>query len=330
MAEEEVAGAELPLDSAGAKLLRAREAAGLTQAELSAITRIPARSLAAIEAGNFAALPARMYAVGFSRTYARAVGLDEQAIVAEVRAEMAAQLPDDARRAAVTFEPGDPARVPSPQVAWLAALAAVVVLLLVYAFWRSYLAPAGALPSLLPTDQPAEGVPAAAAPVAAPAQQAAGGPVVFTALEQGVWVKFYDGAGNQLLQKELALGESYTVPSGMADVQLWTARPNALGVTIGGQAVPKLSDVQKTMKDVPVTAVALLARGAAPAVVPATTPDAAAPIRAVQRSQPAPRRTAAPATRPAAGSGDGEQAAPVPSPAATPADPVTAPPNTGL
>ena len=155
MAEDEVAGAELPLDSAGVKLLRAREAAGLTRAQLSAITRIPERSLAAIEAGDFAALPARTYAVGFSRTYARAVGLSEKDVVAAVRAELAAQAPQHDARTPVTFEPGDPARVPSSKLAWLAGLAVVVVLLGVFAFWRSYIAPAGSLPSLIPADQPA-------------------------------------------------------------------------------------------------------------------------------------------------------------------------------
>lgn len=313
MAEDEVAGAELPLDSAGAKLLRAREAAGLTRAQVAAITKIPERSLAAIEAGDFAALPARAYAVGFSRTYARAVGLNEKDLAAEVRAELLAQAPPESGRSAVTFEPGDPARVPSSKVAWLAALAAVVVLLGIYALWRSYIAPAGALPSLLPAEQPA--AVAQPMPVAAPAPQPTGGPVVFTALESGVWVKFYDGAGNQLLQKELAQGESYTVPVGMADVQLWTARPDALGITVGGQAVPKLSDVQRAMKDVPVTAAALLARGTAPVAVPAP-PSTATPVVSTQRSRPAPRRTNAPT----------QDAASVEGSAGTPSAPVVAEP----
>ena len=318
MAEDEVAGAELPLDNAGAKLARAREAAGLTRAQVAAITKIPERSLAAIEAGDYAALPARTYAVGFSRTYARAVGLNEKDVIEAVRAELSAHAPQDVSRAPVTFEPGDPARVPSSKVAWLAALAAVVVLLGVYAFWRSYIAPAGALPSLLPAEQPAAVAQPASAP--APAPQPTGGPVVFTALEQGVWVKFYDGAGNQLLQKELAQGESYTVPNGMPDVQLWTARPDALSITVGGQAVPKLSDQQRTMKDVPVTAAALLARGTVPVAAPTSAATTAAPRASVPRSRPAPRQTSTPT--PDAPAGDA--AAPAPS-APVAAEPVTEP-----
>ena len=320
MAENEVAGAELPLDSAGVKLLRGREAAGLTRAQLAAITRIPERWLVAIEAGDFAALPARTYAVGFSRTYARAVGLDEKDVIAAVRAELGAQSAHDDLRAPATFEPGDPARVPSSRLAWLAALTVVVVLLGLFAFWRSYIAPAGSLPSLLPADQPVQ--PAAPVP-AAPAPQPKDGPVVFTALANGVWVKFYDGAGNQLLQKELAQGESYTVPAGMADVKLWTARPDALGITIGGQPVAKLADSQRTMKDVPVTAAALLARGTAAAPVPA---QEAAPVPSMvpaPRRSPAPRSSATPAAEAAGTAATPSPAAsPTPAPEAAPLSPL--------
>jgi hypothetical protein len=48
--------------------------------------------------------------------------------------------------------------------------------------------------------------------------------------------------------------------------------PESLDITIGGQSVPKLADGMKTMKDVPVTAAALLARNAPP--VPSATPSA--------------------------------------------------------
>lgn len=308
-----MAEAELPLDSVGARLLRAREAAGMTRAQLSAVTRIPERSLIAIEASDFAALPGRTYAVGFSRTYARAVGLDEKGIAASVRAELAAQEPAEDRRAAVTFEPGDPARVPSSKVAWLAALAAFVVLLAVYAFWRSYIAPGGSLPSLLPSEAPAPAV-VQPAPAPVPALPVSG-PVVFTALQPGVWVKFYDGAGNQLLQKELAQGESYTVPAAMPDVKLATARPDALAITIGGQGVPKLSDAQRMMKDVPVTAAALLARGSAAAQPVLSPAPAATTAPAPPRNRPAPRRTATPASEAAAPEPAGQGATPAVAPA---------------
>lgn len=316
MSDEQVAEAELPLDSAGTRLVRAREAAGLTRAQVAAATRIPERHLIAIEQGDYAALPARTYAVGFTRSYAKAVGANDAEIVEAVRAELAMAEPEAPRRQVQTSEPGDPARVPSARFAWLAALAALAVIVAGFAFWRSYYAPGGELPSILPAETPAP------APAASPAQAppAPSGPVVFTALQPRVWVKFYDGAGNQLLQKELAQGESYTVPADLADVKLWTARPDQLAITIGGQAVPKLADQQRTMKDVPVTAAALLARAAAPVAAPQDA--AAVPVQpaAAPRPRPEPRaqRSAAPPpASPVPTPVEAVPAAPAPAPAAT-------------
>lgn len=285
MADDETVAAELPLDRVGARLARARQAAKLTIQQIADSTKIPSRHLEAIEAGNYAALPARTYAVGFSRTYARAVGLDEQQTIAAVRQELAEIEPEAPRRAAPTFEPGDPARVPSAGFAWALGLGALAVLIAGFVFWRSYYVPAGELPSLLADETPA----ASAAPAApASAAPAASGPVVFTALEPGIWVKFYDGAGQQLLQKQLAQGETYTVPADQSQVLIWTARPDALAITVGGQPVPKLADVQRTVKDVPVTAAALLARTAPadPATGPAAAPTSAT-VAATGRPQAA-------------------------------------------
>jgi hypothetical protein len=95
-----------------------------------------------------------------------------------------------------------------------------------------------------------------------------------------------------------------------------------LAITIGGQPVPKLSDVQTTMKDVPVSAAALLAR-AAPAPAGAVVPGAvaAAPARLGQRQPQAPRRTA-----PQRAQQERAVAAPLPSPVPV-AAPVAAAPT---
>ena len=285
---------QLPLDNVGARLRRAREAAGLSAAQVAAETRISQRQIEAIETGNYAALPGRTYAIGFSRTYARAVGVNEVETAAAVREELAQQQPEDPRRPVQTFEPGDPARVPSSGLTWLAlgglALAVIAALL----FVPGLFAPSASLPSILPGDASSQPAVANIAPLAA----VPSGPVVFTAALPAVWVKFSNAAGQQLMQKELALGESYTVPADQGEVRLWTARPDALDITIGGQPVAKLSDLQKTMKDVPVSAAALLARGAAPAaasmpLVPAASaPLAGAPAGDRSAVPIAPRRTA--------------------------------------
>lgn len=63
-------------DSAvGERLKKAREAAGVSLADISARSRIPARVLASLEAGDWAALGAPVYVRGLARSYARVLGL---------------------------------------------------------------------------------------------------------------------------------------------------------------------------------------------------------------------------------------------------------------
>ncbi len=241
----------------GAGLRQARLDKGLSLADVSAALRISERHLKMIEDGQFADLPARTYAVGFTRSYARLVGLNEAEAVAAVRNTLDSTQADRFRRMGSTFEPGDPARVPSAQLGWISAL--VVLLLLVggFMFYRSFFSPAETLPPLREeTEAPAP----AGVPQPAPAQPAISGPVVFTALEDGVWVKFYDAQGKQLMQKQMAKGETYTVPADAQGPLLWTGRPDALSISIGGRPIPRLSEKEGIVKDIPVTAEALLAR----------------------------------------------------------------------
>jgi cytoskeleton protein RodZ len=284
MTEDRVTEAELPLETSGARLLRAREAAGFSRAQIAASTKIPERHLIAIENGNLAALPARTYAVGFSRSYARAVGIDEEAIVADVRSELEDIQPENQRRNTPAFEPGDPARIPGARLAWLAAAGGLLAVAgLGYVFWPGMVSPGGDLPSILPSDAPS-----ASASVAGQAvPPAASGPVVLTATTPQVWIKVVDAAGNQLFQKELAQGESYTVPADQPDVFLSVAKPDALAITIGGQPVAGISQTRQVMRNVPIAAAALQARGAA-------TPATGAPVaiqQAPRQPEGLPRRS---------------------------------------
>ena len=271
MAEDEIEEAAPEAVGIGAQLRAAREAQGLTLAQVAAETRIPQRHLQTIEESNFAALPARTYAIGFSRSYAKLVGLDGEAVAETVRAELDAQEPRPRHRPA-SFEPGDPARVPSSGLVWVVAGALVLLPVGGFFVMRTLFAPAGELPSLIeptesaaPTDAAARQAPASPAP-------ATEGPVVFTALEEGIWVKFYDANGMQLMQKLMARGETYTVPADAEGPQLWTGRPDALAITVGGRPIPRLAEDDVVMRDVPVTAEALLARGEA-ATSPAPSPS---------------------------------------------------------
>lgn len=275
--EPEAAADQLPLDNTAQRLRRAREAAGMTVEQLAAETRIPQRHIEAIERAEFDRLPSRTYAIGFSRTYARSVGLDDREVTAQLRSELGET--EQTRAVPQPYEPGDPARVPSRALAWLSALAAVLLLVGGYAFYRSYWAP-GTGPAPLAQPEPAASSAAGANPAAAPASAPTGGQVAFTSLEDGIWVKFYDASGKQLMQKQMAKGERYLVPADAEGPQVWTGRPDALTITVGGKAVPKLSQDNVVVKDVPVSAEALLARAAAPAASSPTAAPASAPAGA--------------------------------------------------
>ena len=256
---------------AGAMLAAARKKAKLDLAEVSARSRIPQRHLAAIEAGEYAKLPSRTYAVGFSRTYARLLGLDERAVTEQVRLDLEAGDPQGPLRPD-RFEPGDPARVPSRRLAWLSLLAVVVLVVGAFSFYRTYFSPGiGPAPLTVPTPKAVAKMPAPRSTTAAPIS--ATGPVVFTSLADGTWVKFYDGTGKRLFEGQMTKGQSFTIPADAANPKAWTGRPNALTITVGGRSVPMLSDREVVMKDVPVDAAALLAR---PAAAPAAAPPAPA------------------------------------------------------
>ena len=117
---------ELPLEGAGQRLSRAREEAGKTVEQIASETRIPIRHLETLESGDFAALPAKTYAIGFARTYARSVGLDEKEIAAQVRDELS-DGEDAVPHRGTTFEPSDPARIPSRRLAWFSAFAVLIL-----------------------------------------------------------------------------------------------------------------------------------------------------------------------------------------------------------
>lgn len=284
----------------GDRLRAARDVKGLSLEQVAAETRIPQRHLSAIEAGDFAELPGRTYAVGFARTYAKTVGLDPDEVAASVRDELDAQSGEDYRPA--SFEPGDPARVPSRALGWFAAMAVLLLLAGVFFFFRTMFAPAGELPSLVDQQKQAQARAQAAAAAARPATPAvASGPVTLTALDQGIWVKVYDSAHKTLMEKLMDKGESFTVPPDAQGPMLWTGRPDALAITVGGRPIAKLADVQTVMKDVPLTPAALVARTTA-------SPPPGAPQQPASGASPAaPSPGASPGT-----------AAPAPSPAASP------------
>ncbi len=267
--------------SAGERLRLAREQKLLTLEHVAAETRIPLRHLETIESGHYEELPARTYAIGFSRSYARAVGLDERMIADQVRDEIGARGP---RYSAVGqgMEPGDPAKLPSAGLAWFGGFAALLLIIGIIAFASAYFG-AGDGPQSLLSQQTAEKEATAAQAQARPQSAAtasdlattapADGQVILTARED-VWIRVYERGGDNLFQGTLASGDTYKVPKIAPDPLINTGRPDMLAITIDGREVPMLADKPISLGDAPISAAALLERTPTqPAGQPGGQPD---------------------------------------------------------
>jgi len=252
--------------TAGEALRVAREERRLSLDHIAAETRIPIRHLKTIEQGNFEELPSRTYAIGFARTFAGAVGLDGNKIADMVRAEMGDASP---RYSTVGqgMEPGDPAKVPAIGLAWFGGIAALILAVGVVAFASSYFGAGEELGSLLDELQSEETAPSVRNET--DSQDDAGdaqptlnsdGQVVFTALEDGVWVRFYEQNGERLFEAQMASGDTFDVPKTADEPRINTGRPDAFVITINGREVPKLAEEPITISDTPISAAALLAR----------------------------------------------------------------------
>ncbi|MEI6419371.1 MAG: helix-turn-helix domain-containing protein [Sphingomonadales bacterium] len=282
-------------DTLGAMLAAARARTGKDLADIAQETRVPLRHLRALEADDHAALPALPYATGFVRAFARAVGLDGDAMAQQFRGETQLAPHEPAPEMAVQLEQR---RLPSGAV--VIGSAGVIVALLVGlglygsgAFDPPPAAPLAAVPvasapvtpppatatpapALTPADAVASNLPAAAPPVAAAPTAPAAGAVVITA-RQDAWVRIYDRfTGRRVFQGIMTAGQSFAVPATEANLLLRTGRAGALVLSVDGKALPALGGPVQTVDRVPLTAAGLAARFAPPPVYrPQPAPSAA-------------------------------------------------------
>ena len=289
MADEEVAEqGELAITRTGDRLRLAREAAGLSLADIATRTRITQRHLAAIEKSDFSELPGRTYVTGFARAYARAIDLPE----AEIGAALRRELEEDAygaRPLYEAYEPTDPARLPTARLTWTLV---IITLLLAsgYGVWRFLsVEPDEALivaqnRAADASEAPQGEVPAAPATKAgtSTAAVAANAPVVLTGISE-VWIGFDDAKGKTENWRTLDAGETYQVPPAYIEqFTLRTSIPQALKVTVSGRDIGPIGPADTLVKGVSLKPADLVARAeGSGATNPASTPAAAAP-----RAQP--------------------------------------------
>ena len=115
--------------SIGQTLAEAREQAGLTVEEIASRTRIRRTLVLGIEADDFSACGGDFYARGHVRNYAKAVGIDPEPLLAEFDASRPEAAPP---RATDVFESETHARPERRGPNWSAAMAAALVLVVVY------------------------------------------------------------------------------------------------------------------------------------------------------------------------------------------------------
>ena len=240
--------AEFRFQTVGEQLKAAREAQGLSLAEVASRTRVPMRHLDAIERSEFSALPGTTYTVGFARSYAKVMELDDVKLTNNLREELAQGGYQGTTARMPAYEPADPARVPPRWLAWSAA-ALAVALLIAYFVWRSF-ALSGDAPSAEAAKVVAEAEIGKQKATAATAEAIdPKGEVVISATET-VWLKIYDKDNKRLYEKEMQPGERYIVPADAQNPMIVTGRPQVLNVTIGGKPVPPLGSGDKSIADV--------------------------------------------------------------------------------
>jgi cytoskeleton protein RodZ len=250
---------EFTFQKVGEKLKAERERRDLTLDDIAGKTRVPMRHLQAIEASEYEKLPGSTYSIGFTRSYASALDMDQTKIISELRAELAESGEGGFQMPSQSYEPADPSSVPSRTLAWTAAAIGILV---VFGFlvWRSYFMD-GAISPVDGAAQEQVAVAAASKPAAqtvAPANApSADGQVTLTA-KGPVWLKIYDAGNKRLFEAEMKAGDTYQVPKDANNPMIVTGRPEMVAVTIDGKALPPLGAPERTISDVGVSAAALI------------------------------------------------------------------------
>lgn len=236
------------MTSIGETLRRERLGRGLDLSQVSRDTRITVRFLESIEADRFDKLPGGVFTRSFVRQYARALGLDEEEIAAELQRVLGAQ----EEPVPAPLEP----EIKMPKVAqWegfgkrlrpsssLPALAMVVVVMLVcsgiYTWWQaSKTKPAvkDSAPAIAQTAQPP-----AAIPISTPAQAPAPA-ATDTSTTPGTATRVTPVVANtETTPAPPAPAEASTAtlgdPAGTVHVSLKAEEPTWVAITIDGKRV---------------------------------------------------------------------------------------------
>lgn len=226
----------------GQALKEAREARGLSLDRIEEETKIRKKYLAALEEEQYHVLPGRVYTKAFLRTYARLLGLDADAVLAEFRA----QNPLETREAAAGDRPAVPAEGRKKPVFRRFLLLAGVIVVLV-AFNSLYGAVRGGWPVPEgPPSGPGVGVqnPPAVEPEPVPEEEpeppaaAEGLDLVLQVVDGSCWVRVTVD-GEQVFEGTVPAGQTMSYRAGR-DIGLRLGNAGAVLVQLNGEDLGRL------------------------------------------------------------------------------------------
>ncbi|MBI1790359.1 MAG: helix-turn-helix domain-containing protein [Acidobacteria bacterium] len=243
----------------GEKLRRRRLESGVSLDQIASQTKISVRMLQAIEAERYDRLPGGVFRKKFIEQYARAVGMDAEALAVDLKhLSQFDEEPDIPGRETPRFgsdmPPIQPGRDWSGVVKPLGALAALAAVILgcagVYVWWQKaggnsrpqpvIRATAAAVPAPLPAPPVVEKAPPAAAAGLAPASQplepASTFPLrVGIAAGERTWIQV-SSDGKRVFASTLQPSQSKTIEA-VARVRLVVGNAGGLEITLNGNPI---------------------------------------------------------------------------------------------
>jgi len=230
----------------GEELKKAREQKGLSLRDVEATTKIRIKYLSALEREEFDILPGRVYVIGFLRTYAKFLGLNDEEIVNQFKES----------QGDVNHEELDSPHVEPPKrsrrwiyLVLMFCIGAVIVLCLYYAVGvnknNSDLPDQKGSEIQTPTDYPEEEAnPLQDNETAPEANDAAEGiKIVINIKEQSCWLSVTVD-GNKAFEGTLNAGESHAF-QGNNSITVVYGNPGAAEVTVNGQTIYPVGEMGK-------------------------------------------------------------------------------------
>ncbi len=242
------------MSSVGAILRGERERQGLDLERISQRTRINPRYLEAIEADDLSGLPGGFFYRSFVRQYAESLGLDEDAIGADLHRMLESDHVPGVGDSLVVHDPVDVPPLPAHYrsssgnrlpLAIVLLITAVVASSALYALWQRLQQPADVAVQTAPAKQPvaAEAVPASTVSAAntapgatqpeTPPTPPVQAPSVEVSATEDVWVSIKVD-GKEVVSRVLKPGESRRV-NATGSISLLVGNAGGLSVTANGK-----------------------------------------------------------------------------------------------